>query len=121
MDIGSGITVATMTGRIAVVAFGAAVLIGCLAASSRFFSRSFFHGFMVSSGIFLSFDIVVFHWLFRLHRITSGPEANAIEPILVLMGIGFVVYGLTHEKRKASVPDTATPAHARSGARDQDA
>jgi hypothetical protein len=31
MDFGSGITVATMTGRIAVVALGAAVLIGMLA------------------------------------------------------------------------------------------
>jgi hypothetical protein len=59
------------------------------------------HGFC---GIFLSFDIVVFHWVFRLHRITSGPEANVIEPILVLIGIGFVAYGLTHEKRKASIP-----------------
>ncbi len=103
MDFGSGLTVATMTGRIVVVALGAAVLIGCLVASGRFFSRSFFHGFMVSAGIFLSFDIVVFHWVFRLHRITSGPEANIIEPILVLIGIGFVAYGLTHEKRKASV------------------
>jgi uncharacterized membrane protein len=121
MDFGSGITVATMTGRIAVVAFGAAVLIGCLVASGRFFSRSFFHGFMVSSGIFLSFDIVVFHWVFRLHRITSGPEANVIEPLLVLMGIAFVVYGLTHEKRRPGAPDTAAPTYAQSGARDRDA
>jgi Predicted membrane protein (DUF2243) len=121
MDIGSGITVATMTGRIAVVALGAAVLIGCLVASRRFFSRSFFHGFMVSSGVFLSFDIVVFHWLFRLHRITSGPEANVIEPLLVLMGIGFVGYGLTHENRRPNAPDTATPTHARSSAHDRDA
>jgi hypothetical protein len=104
MDFGSGLTVATMTGRLAVVALGAAALIGCLVASGRFFSRSFFHGFMVSAGIFLSFDIVVFHWVFRLHRITSGPEANFIEPILVLTGIGFVAYGLTREKRKASAP-----------------
>lgn len=110
MDFGSGLTVATMTGRIAAVALGAAVLIGCLVASRRFFSRSFFHGFMVSTGVFLSFDIVVFHWVFRLHRITSGPEANVIEPILVLVGIGFVAYGLTHEKRKASSSDTATMA-----------
>jgi hypothetical protein len=121
MDIGSGITVATMTGRIAVVALGAAVLIACQVASSRFFSRSFFHGFMVSSGIFLSFDIVVFHWVFRLHRITSGPEANIIEPLLVLIGIGFIVYGLTHEKRRLSAPDTATPPNVRSDARDRDA
>ncbi len=105
MDFGSGLTVATMTGRIAVVALGAAVPIGCLVASGRFFSRSFFHGFMVSAGIFLSFDIVVFHAC----RITSGPEANVIEPILVLIGIGFVAYGLTHEKRKASVPQELVP------------
>src|SRR6266545_3257125 len=118
MDFGSGITVATMTGRLAVVALGAAVLIGCLVASRRFYSRSFFHGFMVSSGVFLSFDIVVFHWVFRLHRITSGPEANVIEPLLVLMGIAFVAYGLRHENRRPSAPDTTTQTHAQSGTRD---
>jgi uncharacterized membrane protein len=101
MDFGSGLADAPMIGRIAEVALGAIVLIGSLAASRRFYSRSFFHGFMVSSGIFLSFDIVVFHWLFKLHRVTPGPEANIIEPLFVLAGIGFIAYGLINEKRRS--------------------
>jgi hypothetical protein len=28
----------------------------------------------------------VFHWVFGLHRITAGTEANVIEPILVAIG-----------------------------------
>ncbi len=100
MDLGSGLAVTTTASRIAVVAIGAAVLIGCLIASGLHYSRSFFHGFMVSSGRFLGFGMIVFHWVFRLHRITAGPEANVIEPVLVVVGVGFVLYGLTHEKRK---------------------
>jgi len=102
MIFGPWIPVTTMAGRLAVIALGVAVLIGCLVASHRVFSRSFFHGFMVSTGIFLSFDIVVFHWVFQLHRMTSGVEANVVEPALVLVGIVFVAYGYSRERRAAS-------------------
>lgn len=52
--------------------------------------------------MFLSVDMALFHWIFRLHRLTSGPEADILEPILVLVGIGFVVYGLARERQGAS-------------------
>jgi len=99
MTFGPLIALSTMAGRIAAVILGCAILVGSLIASGRLYSRSFFHGFMVSAGIFLSFDMILFHWVFRLHRITGGPEADVIEPILVLVGVGFVVYGLRHEPR----------------------
>ncbi len=101
MDLGFGLVGAAMAGRIAEVALGVLVLVGTLVAAARFYSSSFFHGFMVSSGIFLSFDIVVFHWIFKLHRITSGPEADIIEPLFVLTGLGFIAYGLINEKRRS--------------------
>lgn len=55
-------------------------------------------------GVFLSIDIVVVHRIFRLHRVTAGPEANAIEPILVAAGVAFVIYGLRRERRSSAVP-----------------
>src|SRR6266496_6714589 len=73
----------TMTGRVAVVLLAVAILIGTLVLAKRLGSSSFFHGFLVAVGVFLSIDIVVVHWIFRLHRVTAGPEANVIEPILV--------------------------------------
>jgi hypothetical protein len=94
----------TMGGRIAVVLLGVAILILTLLGARRLYPPSFFRGFVVAVGIFLSFDIVVFHWLFKLHRITAGPEANVIEPILVAAGVGFVAYGLRHEPRSSAAP-----------------
>ena len=90
--------------RLAVVLVGGTLLLSSVVLVRRIFSRSFFHGFLVSTGMFLSFDIVVFHWLFGLHRITSGEEANVIEPILVALGAGFIVYGFRADRveRRAS-------------------
>jgi uncharacterized membrane protein len=96
------LTPETTGGRVGVVLLGAAILILTLALARRFFSASFFRGFLASVGIFLSFDVVVFHWLFGLHRITSGREANVIEPILVVIGVGFLVYGLGGESRSSA-------------------
>jgi hypothetical protein len=89
----------TMTGRVAVVLLAVAILIGTLVLAKRLGSSSFFHGFLVAVGVFLSLDIVVVHWIFRLHRVTAGPEANVIEPILVAAGVAFVIYGLRREWR----------------------
>jgi len=72
--------------------------------AKRLGSSSFFHGFLVAVGVFLSLDIVVVHWIFGLHRVTAGPEANVIEPILVAAGIGFVIYGLRRERRSSVTP-----------------
>ena len=91
-----------MLGRIIGIAIVGLVFVGSLVASWRFYSRSFFHGFMVSAGVFLSFDIVVLHWVFKLHRITNGPEADIIEPLFVLIGVGMIAYGLINEKRQSS-------------------
>jgi hypothetical protein len=92
-------TLDTMAERIGGVLIGCAILVAALAGSWRWFSRSFYHGFMVCAGMFLSIDIILLHWVFRLHRITSGPEADVLEPILVLIGIGFVAYGIAKERR----------------------
>jgi hypothetical protein len=103
MELGFGVEVTTAGGRVAVVGFAGAVLVACLIGSARFYGRSFFHGFMAATGMFLSFDIVVLHWIFGLHRITSGPEADIIEPVLVLTGLIFAAYGLLRERRQASL------------------
>jgi hypothetical protein len=89
----------TTAERVGVVLFGAGVLVLTLVLARRFYAPSFFHGFLAAVGIFLSFDIVVFHWLFGLHRITEGSEADVIEPVLVALGVGFVAYALMAERR----------------------
>jgi len=63
----------------------------------RFFSRSFFHGFIVAAGLILSLDIVLLHWIFQLHRITNGPEADLLEPLFVLCGIALTAIGVRRE------------------------
>jgi uncharacterized membrane protein len=97
----AGITADTTTERVLVVVLGAGILLGMLAVVWRRFARTFFHGFLVAAGVFLSVDIVVFHWTFRLHRITAGPEANVIEPVLVVVGLGFITHGLLRERAAA--------------------
>jgi hypothetical protein len=93
-----GLKATTTTQRVLAVQVGALILLPMLALMRRWFARSFFHGFLVAVGTFLSFDIVLFHWVFKLHRITSGQEANVIEPLLVALGIGFVAYGVRRER-----------------------
>ena len=63
----------------------------------RFFSRSFFHGFIVSADLILSLDIVLLHWIFQLHRITNGPEADVLEPVFVLCGVAATIIGVKRE------------------------
>lgn len=79
--------------------FGLLVLIVLMETFRRIFSPAFFNGFIVATGLFLSFDIVVFHWIFRLHRITSGPEANYFESIFVCFGVILVWQGVRRELR----------------------
>lgn len=93
----AGLKAETQLERIGAVLVGVVVLLLLMFVAKRYFSTSFFQGFIVATGLFLSFDIVVFHWIFQLHRITNGPEANWLEPILVLGGIVFIWYGLTKE------------------------
>ncbi|MFC7371720.1 DUF2243 domain-containing protein [Fictibacillus iocasae] len=89
--------------RIGAVIFGVVLLITMLFAIYKAFTRSFFNGFVGAIGFFLSLDTVLFHWIFQLHRITKGPEANVLEPIFVGVGIIFIVFSLYSEK-KLSLP-----------------
>ncbi|WP_391558834.1 DUF2243 domain-containing protein [Robertmurraya sp.] len=84
--------------RIGAVGIGILILLLLMTLFYRLFSKSFFHGFIVATGLFLSFDIVVFHWVFQLHRITSGPEANWLEPLFVLGGTFLLLYGIKKER-----------------------
>ncbi|HZG75961.1 MAG TPA: hypothetical protein VEZ72_08895 [Paenibacillus sp.] len=97
-----GLQAETLAGKLGALAFGVAALVGCIAWMKRRFPPSFYHGFLVSTGLFFSFDIVAFHWVFGLHRITDGPEANVLEPILVAVGVVLLVRGLRAEFRFSS-------------------
>lgn len=102
----AGLKADTPLERIGAVLCGITVLLILMAVFRKFFSRSFFNGFTVAVGLFLSFDIVVFHWIFQLHRITNGPEANWLEPVFVVTGIIFVTYGV---KKEGSLKNTSKP------------
>jgi len=106
MSFGPLIPVTTMAGRLGVILLGVVFLMWFLSLSMRF-GPSFFRGFLVAVGAFLSFDMILFHWVFRLHRITSGPEADIVEPLFVLLGLAFVVFGIRYERasrRRAATP-----------------
>jgi hypothetical protein len=93
-----GIQLDTSIERIGAVGSGLVILLVLILIFKKVFSSSFFHGFIVATGLFLSFDIVVFHWFFQLHRITSGAEANWLEPLFVAFGTILLVYGVKKEK-----------------------
>jgi hypothetical protein len=95
-----GLKATTLPERLAAVGFGAAFLAASIFLVGRLFGRAFFHGFVVATGTILSFDIVLFHWIFQLHRITNGPEADVLEPIFVLFGIGLMWWGIKREGKR---------------------
>ncbi|WP_134703887.1 DUF2243 domain-containing protein [Ammoniphilus sp. YIM 78166] len=95
--VAAGLKAETPMQRLGAVFFGLSVLLILMLLFYRFFSRAFFNGFTTATGLFLSFDIVVFHWIFQLHRITNGPEANWLEPIFVVVGCMFVWFGVKRE------------------------
>jgi uncharacterized membrane protein len=97
MSFGPLVPVTSMAGRLAVIGLGCVFLVLFLMAAARL-SRSFFNGFLVAIGTFLSFDMILFHWVFQLHRLTSGPEANFLEPFFVALGVVFVFVGLWRER-----------------------
>jgi hypothetical protein len=92
----------SVAGRVVVVALGAAFLLLSLGLVQRIYPPPFFRGFLVAVGIIFSFDVVVFHWVFQLHRITDGSEADVIEPVLVAIGLGFVLHGLLRERSQST-------------------
>ncbi|HLO11416.1 MAG TPA: DUF2243 domain-containing protein [Pseudoneobacillus sp.] len=93
-----GVQLETAAQRIGAVGTGLVILLVLMFIFKKMFSASFFNGFLVATGLFLSFDIVVFHWIFKLHRITSGPEANWLEPLFVVFGTILLIYGVKKEK-----------------------
>lgn len=91
--------VTTLFGRLVVLALAIAVLVGFLVWSKRTSSRSFFLGVLAGTGLVLSFDIIWVHTLFGLHHLTNAPEDAVLEPLLVLVGLAFLWYGITRERR----------------------
>jgi uncharacterized membrane protein len=93
---------ATTTGeRLGAILIGIVLLLIILIFIRAVFSSSFLNGFIVATGLFLSFDIVVFHWIFQLHRITNGQEANILEPVFVVCGIAILWYGWKKERKNS--------------------
>jgi hypothetical protein len=91
----------TMAERLGSVAVAVAILVVLCVVVYRLFSRSFLHGFIVASGLVFSVDIVLLHWIFQLHRITSGPEADVLEPIFVIVGAAMAAIGIRRENAAA--------------------
>src|SRR5437879_6329917 len=89
-------------GQLAVLTGAFAVLIGFLVWSKRATSASFFWGVLAGTGLFLSFDIVWVHWIFGLHHLTNTEMDLVLEPLLVLVGIAFLWFGITRERRQAN-------------------
>jgi uncharacterized membrane protein len=92
-------TVTTTVERLAVLGVAIAVLIAFLWWSYRAMSRSFFRGALAGTGLFLTFDIIWVHWIFGLHHLTNAPEDVVLEPALVVVGIVFLWFAITNERR----------------------
>ncbi len=93
--------VTTPAGQIAVLAVAVAALIGFLLWSKRATSASFFWGVLAGTGFVLSFDIVWVHWIFGLHHLTNTQMDLVLEPMLVLLGLVFLRFAITRERRQA--------------------
>ena len=89
-------------GLIAVLAAAIAALVGFLLWSKRATSVSFFWGVLAGIGFVLSFDIVWVHWIFGLHHLTNTQMDLVLEPLLVLLGLIFLWFAITRERRQAS-------------------
>jgi hypothetical protein len=94
--------VATPAEQLAVLTVAVAVLIGFLLWSKRATSASFFRGVLAGNGVVLSFDIVWVHWIFGLHHLTNTEMDLFLEPPLVLLGLVFLWFAVTRERRQAN-------------------
>ena len=90
-------------GQLAVLAAAIAALFGFLLWSKRATSASFFLGALAGTGFVLSFDIVWVHWIFGLHHLTNTKMDLVLEPLLVLLGLVFLWFAITRERRHASM------------------
>ena len=89
-------------GQLTVLAAAIAALIGFLLWSKRATSASFFWGTLAGIGFVLSFDIVWVHWIFGLHHLTNTKMDLVLEPLLVLLGLAFLWFAITRERRQAN-------------------
>src|SRR5438477_7898912 len=87
-------------GQLAVLAAAIAALVGFLLWSKRATSASFFLGALAGIGFVLSFDIVWVHWIFGLHHLTNTQMDLVLEPLLVLLGLAFLWFAITRERRQ---------------------
>ena len=101
----------TTGGRIAGVFLAVLVLLVTLYFANRWYSVSFFNGFLVAVGIFLSFDLFLVHWMMELHRVTSGDEAIWLEIPLFVAGLTFIVVGVRRERQLEALDRTHTSNH----------
>src|SRR5205809_1254124 len=92
--------VTASAGQIAVVTAALAALVGFLLWSRRSTSTSFFLGALAGVGFVLSFDIVWVHWIFGLHHLTNTQMDLVLEPLLVLLGLVFLWFAITRERRQ---------------------
>ena len=89
-------------GQLTVLAAAIAALVGFLLWSKRATSASFFWGVLAGTGFVLSFDIVWVHWIFGLHHLTNTKMDLVLEPLLVLLGLAFLWFAITRERRRAN-------------------
>ena len=94
--------VTTSAGQIAVLTVAVAVLVGFLLWTKRATSASFFLGVLAGTGFVLSFDIVWVHWIFGLHHLTNTDMDLILEPMLVVLGLVFLWFAITRERRQAN-------------------
>jgi phage shock protein PspC (stress-responsive transcriptional regulator) len=94
------IPVNTSAGQLSVIAVAVAFLIVFLWWSNRTTSASFFQGVLAGMGFVLSVDIVLIHWIFGLHHITNTPMDLILEPLFVLLGLVFLWFAITRERRQ---------------------
>jgi hypothetical protein len=95
------VPVSTSAGQIAVITAAVVFLIGFLMWSKQTTSASFFRGALAGMGFVLSVDIVWIHWIFGLHHITNTQMDIVLEPLFVLLGLAFLWFAITRERRQA--------------------
>lgn len=91
----------TSAGKLAVVAVAVVFLVGFLLWSKRSTSAAFFRGVLAGMGFVLSVDIVWLHWIFGLHHITNTQMDFILEPLFVVLGIVFLWFAISRERRRA--------------------
>jgi hypothetical protein len=91
--------VTTPAGQLAVLAAAVMFLLGFLWWSNRNTSAAFFRGVLAGNGLILSVDIVWVHWIFGLHHLTNTEMDLILEPALVLLGLIFLWFAITQERR----------------------